>query len=114
MVKIRKSLPEFEVEMEEGGSVSVFKLRQLSELELEEVNYILIDMVKGGHQVLPPKAIKLCLEKCLISWSGVLDESGGEMRYIKGHEQYLPAKVRMALASEIYVRSVMTEEEKKS
>ena len=113
MIKIRKSLPEFEHKLSEDEAVT-FKLRPLSEVELEQMNYLLIDMIKSGHQVLPPDAIKYCLDKCLLDWCGVTDENDRQMIYKKGDEQYLPTKVRLELASEIYVASTLTDEEKKS
>lgn len=110
MIKIRKSLPEFETELDG----CTFKMRPLSEIELEQVNFYLADMIKAGHTVLPPKAITYCLENCLLSWKGVKDENGGDLKYYQGSEIYLPAKIRMALASDIYVQSTMSEDEKKS
>lgn len=113
MIKIRKSLPEFDYSLAGDDSVS-FTMRPLSEVELEHVNYLLIDMIKSGHQILPPKAIAYCLDKCLKSWYGVVDEDGKQLIYKDGSEQYLPTKVRLELASEIYLKSTLTEEEKKS
>lgn len=109
-MQIRKSLTEYETELDGAN----FKLRQLSEVELEEVNYYFIDSIKAGHTVLPPKAVKLCLQYALLNWSGVKGEDGFDLKYEKGQEDYLPFKARNILASEIFVRSQMSEEEKKS
>jgi hypothetical protein len=109
-MKIRKSLPEFTHEIE-GAE---FKMRPLSEIELEQVNYLLIDMIKEGHQVLPPKAVCFILDKCLVDWSGVEDEQDKPLPYSSKGEEYLPFAVRMELSSVAYTSSVINEDEKKS
>ncbi len=103
-MKLRKTSQSFEVEIEDAK----FNLLSLTEVQLEEVNYMLQDTIKAGHQVLPPKVVSYCLKHCLTGWTGVDDE------YKAGLESYLPYKVRMELASEIYLRSQVTEDEKKS
>ena len=103
-------MPEFDHEIDDVK----FKLRPLSEVELEQVNYLLIDMIKGGHQVLPPSVVSYILDKCLKDWNGIEDEEGNYHPYRAGDEQYLQFKVRMELASVVYTSSVITEDEKKS
>ncbi len=109
MIKLKRSLPEFDYEIDE----CTFRLRRLSELELEEVNFMLAESIKRGAEVLPPSAVRFCLAKCLLDWNGVEGDDGVEP-FKKGDEVFLPAKVRMELASEIYIQSQLTEDEKKS
>ena len=111
MIKLRKSLPEFYVELE-GCK---FKLRPFSEVELEQFNHFMIDVYKARSLAFAPKAIEYCLDNCLIDWSGVCDEEGQEIPYKKGDEKYLSAmKVRSVLVAEVFNRSIITEDEKKS
>ena len=109
-MKIRKSLPESEYDID-GAT---FNLRQLSELELEQVNFLLLESLKAGHQVLPPSAVKYCLDRGLIGWHNVENEDGGQTKFSKEELKFLPWKARMELASEIYLKSQLTEEEKKT
>jgi len=110
MIKIRKSLPEYTLELQECS----FTLRPLSEVELEQCNYMLVEMIQANHTILPPKAVKFILQNCLIDWTGVRDENDKEYKYKPGNESFLPTKIRMELASDVYVKSQLTEEEKKS
>lgn len=109
-MKIRKSLPEHTTEIESAK----FKTRSLSEVELEQVNFMLIESFKKEVSILPPDAVAFCLDRALISWEGVQDEKENNLIYTKGQEAFLPFKVRSELASTIFLNSQLSEEEKKS
>lgn len=107
-VKLRKVHPEF---AEKVGD-SIFHMRQLSEVELEEVNYMLTVSAQemGGEvTIMPPNACKFILKNCLRGWDNV----GGES-YSKGMEQFLSPVIRTRLCWAVYAKSQLTEDEKKT
>ena len=110
MSKLRKSLPEFYSELD-GCK---FKLRPFSEIELEQFNHLMLEVYKTGAMVFSPESVAYCLDNCLKDWSGVCDEDGEEIPFKKGEEKFLPVKVRQHLVGEVFTRSVLTNDEKKS
>lgn len=110
-MKLRKSLHEFEIEDKDGA---VFSVRQLSEMEIGQVNYDINAMGDDKSKHLPPRVVDYILRKALLSWSGVKDEDGAPIKYEDGLSDFLPHDVRIRLASTIFVRSIFTESEKKS
>jgi len=112
-VHLRKSIEEFFEKIKD----SKFHLKQLTETQVEQVNYFLAKSSAqcGGNfsGVLPPEAINYILSNSLISWDNVFLD-GEEIPYTKGNESYLPFKVRTDLCWSVYNRSLLTEDEKKT
>lgn len=110
MIKLRKSLPEFIHEID-GCK---FTLRPFSEIELEQFNHLNLDVFKKGLMAFSPESVSYCLKNCLIGWDGVCGEDGKEIPFKQGDEKYLPFKVRSSLVAEVFMGSIVTEDEKKS
>lgn len=108
-IELRKSFDEFDVEHDD----CIFKCKQLSEVELEQANYLIAPALKDGLIMFTPKAIKFILEKCLVGWENV-KLNGKDYNYKDGEEAFLPSRVRSHLANTIYAQSSLTDTEKKT
>jgi hypothetical protein len=90
-----------------------FKLRGLTQIDLLEVMSE-GEALSDGSFVPNHRGRLLLLRHGLVDWEGVTGEDGGEVKFSRAAANNLPAQVLGILANEILVRSVITDEEKKS
>lgn len=112
MIKLRKTQKDYTFSPK-GHPDVVFDLRSLSEPDLEQVNYMMIAPVMAGHNIMTPECVNYTLSRSLMGWRGVCDENGNAVPFDKENIAYLPFKIKMEIASEVYVTSQLSEDDKK-
>lgn len=92
-----------------------FLLRPLDGIERLDVTYYRDEM---GNLSLSSSAARAALKHGLQGWENFLDDAGSPVMYIPGDRdanlKRLPAELVAELATEIFVRSVLTEDERKN
>jgi|GEM_PF-2376695 len=90
-----------------------FKLKPLTQIELLEVMSE-GDSLSDGSFVPNHTGRLILLRRGLVGWDEVYDSNGEKKEFSKSEANNLPAQVLGEIANEIILRSVLTEEEKKS
>lgn len=117
MLKALKALkPEFYVPITERDSSTPtrFMLRPLDGIERLDVAFYRDDF---GNISLSSNAAKSALKYGLMGWENFMNEDGSPVLYTADRDanmKLLPAELVVELATEIWVRSVLTEEERKN
>lgn len=102
---------------ERGNTVSPtrFLIRPLDGIERLGVNYARDDF---GNFSLPSESARAALKHGLQGWENFMDDDGSPVQYVPGDRDMnlrrLPAELVAELTMEIWVSSVLTEEERKN
>lgn len=118
MIKALQNLKaEFYVPLSERDSATPtrFNLRPLDGIERLDVSFYRDEL---GNLSLSSAAAKAALKHGLIGWENLLDETGSPVLFSPvdrdANLKRLPAELVAELATEIFVRSVLTEDERKN
>ena len=114
MIKIRKSLSPQWIKSDRIDPDAEFLIRPLNGPTRLDVHNELSRHEQTGQLLISGRGVLLACKAGLVDWKGVTDENGEPLKFSTDAIEWLPEETLQQLTEEIYLASVLTDDERKN